>query len=134
MVYPQCICGASTIDVTAAYGQYPDGSYHGGQDTVHPDLLAYAPVGGTVVTSHHWKGGISGNDSWGNYIVVSIGNNDYWLAGHLAAQTHTVGEVLATGQLIGRQGDTGRVTGIHTHWEYWHGGQSTATDVLLPKR
>ena len=127
MAYPQCICGASSLNVTAAYGKYPDGSYHGGLDTVHPDLKAYAPKSGTVVTAHVWQGGRNPStaDSWGNYIVVQFAPGEYWLAAHFASQIHTVGEVITAGQFIGQQGDTGNVTGVHTHWEYWSGGQSS---------
>ena len=125
MVYTQCITHQSTIRVTAAYGSYPSGGYHGGLDTVHTNLQAFAPKSGTVVVAHTWQGGTSGNDSWGNYIVVSMGNNQFWLAGHLASQSHTVGEVINECDFIGTQGRTGNVTGIHTHWEFWNGGQST---------
>lgn len=127
--YPQCICGSSTLDVSAGYPTYPGGGYHGGIDTIHPDLKAYAPKAGTIVTAHVWQGGTSGNDSWGNYIVVRFADNEYWLAGHFAQQIHQVGDTLAAGQYIGQQGDTGNVTGIHTHWEHWSGGQSTAYRV-----
>lgn len=126
MAYKQCITNQSTLRVTAAYGQYPSGGYHGGLDTVHTNNLAYAPKSGTVVVAHTWQGGTTGVDSWGNYIVVSMGNNQYWLAGHFASQIHSVGEVLTEGDYIGQQGRTGNVTGIHTHWEFWNGGQSTA--------
>ena len=125
-VYPQSITDQSTIFESAGYPAYSDGSYHGGIDTVHNNRLAYAPASGTVVTAHVWQGGTEGNDSWGNYIVVDMGNGSYWLAAHFTAQTHTVGDQITKGDLIGTQGETGNVTGIHTHWEYWVGGQSTA--------
>lgn len=124
--YGQSITTESTVYESAGYPEYPGGGYHGGIDTVHNDLLAYAPQGGTIVTAHVWQGGTSGNDSWGNYIVVDMGSNRYWLAAHFASQTHRAGEVLSKGDLIGTQGQTGNATGIHTHWEYWDGGQSTA--------
>ena len=123
--YKQCITKVSPIRVTAGYPYYPDGSPHGGIDTVHGDLLAYAPKAGKIVVAHTWQGGTTGVDSWGNYIVVDMGNNEYWLAAHFKSQTHKVNETIAQGQLIGAQGATGNVTGVHTHWEYWKGGQST---------
>ena len=126
MAYGQSITTGATIYESAGYPTYPSGGYHGGIDTVHTDLLAYAPKSGTVVTAHVWQGGTSGNDSWGNYIVVDMGNNQYWLAAHFTSQLHRVGEVITKGDFIGTQGRTGNATGTHTHWEYWNGGRSTA--------
>lgn len=126
MAYAQCITDQPTIQVTAGYDRYPAGGYHGGLDTVHTNYQAYSPLSGTVVVAHHWQGGTTGNDSWGNYIVVRFSDNQYYLAAHFASQTHSVGEVIEQGSFIGTQGTTGNVTGIHTHWEYWNGGQSTS--------
>ena len=128
-VYKQCISTCPQITVSAGYPTYPGGGAHGGYGTQHKcNWLAYSPKSGTVVTAHHWQGGTTGNDSWGNYIVVAIDDEpgNYFLAAHFTAQTHSVGEHLDAGQLIGTQGQTGNVTGTHTHWEYWVGGQSTA--------
>lgn len=125
-VYPQSITDHPTVYESAGYPEYPDGSYHGGLDTVHTNHRVYAPAGGTVVVSHVWQGTTTGADSWGNYIVVDMGDGNYWLAAHFASQIHAVGEVLQKGDYIGKQGATGNVTGIHTHWEYWVGGQSTS--------
>lgn len=125
-VYKQCITGVSPIRVSAAYPAYSDGSYHGGIDTVHKDHKAYAPMAGTIVTAHKWQGGTTGNDSWGNYIVIKMSDNSYWLAAHFAQQIHSVGETITRGQFIGQQGQTGNASGIHTHWEYWVGGYGTA--------
>lgn len=127
-IYRQSITDLDTIRVTAGYPNYPDGSYHGGMDTVIGNSQVYAPRAGTVVRAHHWQGGTdpSTADAWGNYILVEYGPDKYWLAAHFASQIHTVGDVLAKGQFIGTQGATGNVTGPHTHWEYWNGGESTA--------
>lgn len=127
MAYKQCITDESTITVTAGYPRYPDGTSHGGIDTKHlDDLLSFAPMAGTVETAHTWQGTTTGNDSWGNYIVVKMSDNSYWLAAHFESQIHKVGDVITRGQYIGHQGKTGNVTGIHTHWEYWVGGYGTA--------
>lgn len=124
--YPQSITSQPTIYESAGYPTYPSGGYHGGIDTVHTDHLAYSPASGTVVTAHVWQGGTEGNDSWGNYIVVQMDGGNYYLAAHFTDQIHAVGETIAKGQYIGTQGETGNVTGIHTHWEYWVGGYGTA--------
>ena len=126
--YPQSITTGSTIFETAGYPTYPGGGYHGGIDTVHNDLLAYSPQAGTVVVAHTWDGHTtdpSSVESWGNYVVVQFGPNQYYLAAHFTQQTHHVGEEIARGGYLGQQGETGNVTGVHTHWEYWNGGQST---------
>lgn len=125
-IYKQCITDQSTIQVTAGYPTYPSGGEHGGIDTVHVNHQSYAPMGGVVDTAHVWQGGTSGSDSWGNYIVVKLSDNSYWLAAHFASQIHKVGDTITRGQYIGEQGKTGNVTGIHTHWEYWAGGHGTA--------
>lgn len=124
--YAQCITNGSTIRVTAGYPYYPSGGAHGGIDTVHTNLKSYAPKSGKVVTAHVWQGGKTGNDSWGNYIVVQMSDGSYWLAAHFVSQIHTVGETINEGDYIGEQGATGNVTGKHTHWEYWQGGYGTA--------
>ena len=124
--YKQCITDQSTIRVSAGYPHYSDGSVHGGIDTVHTNHQSYAPMAGTVEIAHTWQGGTTGNDSWGNYIVVKMSDNSYWLAAHFVSQIHSVGETITRGQYIGEQGQTGNASGIHTHWEYWIGGYGTA--------
>lgn len=128
-VYAQSITDQSTIYESAGYPVYPNGGAHGGIDTVHNNHRSYAPASGTVVVAHVWQGGTESNESWGNYIVVDMGGNQYWLAAHFAAQLHSVGEQITKGQFIGIQDRTGNATGIHTHWELWSGGQSTAYRV-----
>lgn len=125
-VYKQCITSVSPITETAGYPYYSGGGEHGGIDTVHGDLNAYAPTSGTVVWAQVWDGSITGNQSWGNMILVEFAANQYWLAAHFASQIHKEGDTLKQGQFIGVQGQSGNVTGTHTHWEYWDGGQSTA--------
>ena len=125
--YKQCITDQKTIYESAGYPYYSGGGEHGGIDTVHDNYKAYAPLAGKVVWAQVWDGStITGNMSWGNMILVEFEPNKYWLAAHFASQIWAEGDSIAQGQFIGTQGQTGNVTGTHTHWEYWDGGQTTA--------
>lgn len=119
MAYAQSITDGSTIRVTAGYPSYSDGSAHRGIDTVHTDLMAYAPASGTVIVAQTWNGSTTGNQSWGNCIRVQMADGRVWLAAHFASQIHYVGETITKGDFIGVQGATGNATGNHTHWELW---------------
>jgi len=52
----------------------------------------------------------------GNTVVVDHGLGIYTLYGHLSAIDAKVGDILETGDVLGRVGATGRVTGPHLHW------------------
>jgi murein DD-endopeptidase MepM/ murein hydrolase activator NlpD len=53
---------------------------------------------------------------------------------HLSGKTVTQGEVVEAGQLIGRVGATGRVTGPHLHWIVRYGGHTVDALSLLAYR
>lgn len=97
-------------------------------DTVIANREVYAPRSGEVIRAHVWQGGTdpTTTDAWGNYILVEFSPNKYWLAAHFESQIWSVGDKVTKGDFIGTQGATGNVTGPHTHWEYWNGGQNTS--------
>ena len=75
----------------------------------------YAPAPGTVVFTAPLT--VRGNATiidhgWGVY-------SGFW---HQEESYVTVGQYMKTGQLIGKIGGTGRVTGPHLHWELWVNG------------
>lgn len=130
MAYKQCFTTNPTVRVTSGYPNYPGGSYHGAADIVlSPNTSIYAITAGTIVRAYVWQGGTEGVASWGNHIVVQMGDNEYWLCAHMARQEMSVGMTIQSGQYIGSQGGTGNVTGDHVHWEHWVGGYSTAYRV-----
>src|SRR6185503_16107771 len=95
----QGIHGHNGVDLASSYGS---------------DILASAE--GEVIISKNsgWNGG------YGSYIVIKHGNGTQTLYGHLSATTVSVGDHVTQGQLIGKMGHSGQVTGhtgTHLHFE-----------------
>ncbi len=90
--------------------------FHTGVDYAGPDGQPItAPAPGTVVFVQALT--VRGNATlidhgWGVY-------TGYW---HQSVQYVHVGDRVETGQIIGENGHTGRVTGPHLHWEMWVAG------------
>jgi murein DD-endopeptidase MepM/ murein hydrolase activator NlpD len=72
------------------------------------DPIVSATAG--VVTFSGWRGG------YGNLVVVSTGNIDYYYA-HASQLLVSVGQQVQPGQLIAKVGATGAATGPHLHFE-----------------
>ncbi len=60
---------------------------------------------------------------YGNCVEVDHGFGFKTRYGHLEAFTLGVGQVVKTGDVIGRMGSTGRSTGVHLHYEVWASGR-----------
>lgn len=74
-----------------------------------------AARGGVVITSaYHW--------SYGNYVVVSHGNNESTLYAHMSKRAVSEGKIVSQGQVLGYVGSTGSSTGNHLHYEVRIGG------------
>ena len=58
----------------------------------------------------------------GNATIIDHGQGIYSGLYHQAEIYVSVGEQVTAGQLIGKIGDTGRVTGSHLHWDLWVNG------------
>lgn len=99
-------------------------SYNGGAfERIHagtdfaggPGTPILAPAPGWVVLADdlNIRGTATVIDhGWGVY-------TGYW---HQSARYVSVGDYVATGQVIGAIGSSGRVTGAHLHWELWVSG------------
>jgi murein DD-endopeptidase MepM/ murein hydrolase activator NlpD len=112
----------SVGNITAAFGLLrsynggPFDSFHTGTDfSGGDDRPITAPAPGKVIFTGELI--VRGNATiidhgWGVY-------TGYW---HQSKIVVNVGDTVETGQVIGYQGSTGRVTGPHLHWEVWVGG------------
>jgi murein DD-endopeptidase MepM/ murein hydrolase activator NlpD len=58
----------------------------------------------------------------GNATIIDHGQGIYSGLFHQAEMYVSVGERVSSGQLVGKIGATGRVTGAHLHWEVWANG------------
>lgn len=75
----------------------------------------YAPAAGRVV----FAGPLTVR---GNATMIDHGWGVYSGYLHQSEILVSVGDLVEAGQLIGKVGGTGRVTGPHLHWEIWSGG------------
>lgn len=108
--------------VTSPFGRkrsYNGGAFdhfHSGTDfSVAPGTPVMASAAGVVVFADTL-------DVRGRATIIDHGwgvFTGYW---HQSEQYVNVGDVVATGQVIGSVGATGRVTGPHLHWEMWVSG------------
>jgi len=83
---------------------------HGGADFLSPaGEPVHAPNAGRVLVARDLYFS-------GNTIVIDHGLGLFSLLAHLSAFDVKEGDRVAAGQLVGRVGATGRVTGPHLHW------------------
>jgi murein DD-endopeptidase MepM/ murein hydrolase activator NlpD len=106
----------SVFGALRSYNGGPYDSFHGGVDfSGAEDRPITAPAPGIVVMTEPLT--VRGNATiidhgWGVY-------TGYW---HQSSFQVEVGQRVETGQVIGFQGATGRVTGPHLHWEIFVSG------------
>lgn len=97
------------------------------------DLVSYDGVGAAVgaaadgqvffVKQGCAQGYRSCGGGYGNYVVINHSNGTQTLYGHLKAVNVYSGEQVSRGQLLGTEGNTGRSTGAHLHFEI-HGARN----------
>jgi murein DD-endopeptidase MepM/ murein hydrolase activator NlpD len=72
----------------------------------------------------------------GNATIIDHGQGIYSGFWHQEESYVSVGDLVVAGQLIGKIGGTGRVTGPHLHWEIWVNGIQVDPldwlDTLIP--
>ncbi len=113
-----------------SYNGGPYDSFHGGLDfSGGEDRPITAPAPGSVV----FAGPLTVR---GNATIVDHGWGVYTGYWHQSSMVVEVGQRVETGQILGYNGATGRVTGPHLHWEVYVGGRQvnplTWTEVVFP--
>ncbi|GFE15169.1 peptidase [Streptomyces glebosus] len=106
------IAPVSSYTLTASFGQAGDrwAADHTGQDFAAPTGTPVKAVHSGTITQAGWAG------SYGYRIVLTLDDGtELWFC-HLSSMVKTSGKV-STGDVIGRVGATGNVTGPHLHLE-----------------
>lgn len=102
---------------SSAYGRkrYVNGRWWG----QHNGADVKAPNGAAVMASNAGRVVLSQSlpTLRGNTVVIDHGCNVFTIYMHLSQRSVKVGDSVSKGQLIGRVGATGFVTGPHLHWE-----------------
>jgi len=109
--------------VTSPFGVRTDpmlgtAALHTGMDFRAPIGMPAKVTAAGVVTRAGWAGG------YGRMVEVDHGNGFATRYGHLSEIDVAVGQKLATGDVIGRTGSSGRSTGPHLHYEVRHNGEA----------
>ncbi|MFE1291627.1 M23 family metallopeptidase [Streptomyces sp. NPDC058751] len=115
----------SSYTLTSTFGEAGalwSSGYHTGLDFAAPTGTLLKAVHSGTVTEAGWAG------AYGYRTVLTLDDGtELWYA-HQSSISVTVGQKVATGDVIGRVGATGNVTGAHLHFEVHPGGAATGID------
>ncbi|MER6178966.1 M23 family metallopeptidase [Streptomyces sp. NPDC001652] len=117
----------SSYTITSTFGQAGSlwsSGYHTGLDFAAPTGTLIKAVHSGTITQAGWDG------SYGYKTVLTLDDGtELWFA-HQSSISVSVGQKVNTGDVIGRVGATGNVTGAHLHLEVHSGGASTGIDPM----
>lgn len=115
----------SSYTLTSTFGQagpYWSSGYHTGLDFAAPTGTLIKAVHSGTITQAGYEG------SYGYKTVLTLDDGtEIWYA-HQSSIGVSVGQKVATGDVIGRVGATGNVTGAHLHMEVHPGGSASGID------
>ncbi len=106
-----------------------------GKIKAHNGVDYVAPVGTPIMAAGDGKVIISDmKGANGNYVVIQHANNIQTKYLHLSKRDVKRGDKVKQGDIVGRLGATGRVTGAHLHYEFVVGGvHRNPRTVKLPQ-
>ncbi|MEV5607252.1 M23 family metallopeptidase [Streptomyces sp. NPDC052225] len=115
----------ASYTITGTFGQPGamwSSGYHTGLDFAAPTGTPIYAIHSGTVTEAGW------NTAYGYRTVITLDDGtELWFC-HQSSMNVTVGQKVSTGDVIGRVGATGNVTGPHLHLEVHPGGQATGID------
>lgn len=122
-------------EITQNYGE----NNHSGVDLVGENytidrVVAHSSgVVSQVVTGHVNEKGSTGNDSYGNYVVIDHKNGFKTLYAHMNNIIVEVGQEVRAGKILGDMGDSGNAYGVHLHFQVFHYEQTINANYYIDK-
>ncbi|MEU3985459.1 M23 family metallopeptidase [Streptomyces sp. NPDC026672] len=117
----------SSYTITSTFGQAGSmwsSGYHTGLDFAAPTGTLIKAIHSGTITEAGWAG------SYGYRTILTLDDGtELWFC-HQSSINVSVGQKVATGEVIGRVGATGNVTGPHLHLEVHPGGDATGIDPM----
>ncbi|MFD3826653.1 M23 family metallopeptidase [Streptomyces sp. NPDC058625] len=117
----------SSYTISSTFGQagaYWSSGQHTGLDLAAPTGTLLKAVHTGTITSAGWDG------SYGYKTVLTLDDGtEIWYA-HQSSISVSVGQQVNTGDVIGRVGATGNVTGAHLHMEVHPAGSASGIDPM----
>ena len=118
-------------EISAYYGQKGSvwrAGYHKGTDYAVPTgTNVYAAASGKVVNVQTTEG----TNDFGLHVKIDHGNGYETIYAHLSQVLVRMGDEVQKGQLIGKSGESGRVTGPHLHFEVRKNGAAVDPGALV---
>ncbi|MFF9814717.1 M23 family metallopeptidase [Streptomyces sp. NPDC014006] len=123
----QYVLPTSSYTLTSRFGQAGSmwaSGYHTGLDFAAPTGTLIKAVHSGTITEAGWAG------SYGYRTILTLDDGtELWFC-HQSSISVSVGQKVATGDVIGRVGATGNVTGPHLHLEVHPDGQASGIDPM----
>lgn len=116
--------GSASCYISSGYGyrsaSISGNSFHGGMDIAGSGITGkavYASRAGKVITA------VTSNTGYGIHVLIDHGDGYSTLYAHMSVRYVNAGDTVSKGQMIGRVGSTGNVTGPHLHFEVRYYGE-----------
>ncbi|WP_367322152.1 M23 family metallopeptidase [Streptomyces sp. HUAS ZL42] len=117
----------SSYTITSTFGQAGSmwsSGYHTGLDFAAPTGTPIKAIHSGTITEAGWSG------SYGYRTILTLDDGtELWFC-HQSSISVSVGQKVSTGDVIGRVGATGNVTGPHLHLEVHPNGQADGIDPM----